>query len=74
MVGLMESAFSMIFWAMKSREDCGMPEICPWDREDSSYEGYEVSQGLRHARSLPLGPGRTPSCFLFGDRQLSPPT
>ena len=51
---------------MKSRKDCRMPEICPWDREDSSYEGYKVSQGMRHAQSLPLGPGRTPSCFLFG--------
>jgi hypothetical protein len=43
MVGLFETAFSMIFWTMKSRKHCGMPDTCPWDIEEFSYEGYEVS-------------------------------
>ena len=39
MVGLLKAACSMIFWAMRSRKTCGVPEICPWDRKDFSYRG-----------------------------------
>lgn len=37
---LLETVFTLVFWALKSRtKDYGMPSLCPWDIRSLAYDG-----------------------------------
>ena len=59
MVDVLEIAFSMIFWSMKSHNDCDMPDLCSWDLEERLAVSYSILTAITshlkcHTHCTPL--------------------
>jgi hypothetical protein len=60
LISLLETAFTLYFWAMVSRKSYCMPLLCPWPLDTLEYDGlcthFSVKEGIYGWTDEPLTP------------------